>query len=176
MGLLFLIALFLAWPTYGLSLLAWLGYAFLKARADAQKSLKRQERMPLWELLFPNGYARFFDELDVPAFNDYELQRHDREKCGRHIVNYLAQNDSEGLLFLQGLSRWRQADGVYADPIAAIAAERSLKGKGNVHLVAFRAIEAIMMNNPKLACFNMVDLTEVSHRVRMMELAQVSAA
>lgn len=127
--------------------------------------------MPAWELLFRNGYARFFDELDVPAFNNYELQRQDREKCGRHIVSYLAQNDGEGLLFLNGLSRLQQA----ADPIAAIIAERSLKGKGNVHLVAFRAIEAIMTHNPNLACFNMIDLTEVSHRVRMMELAQLEA-
>ncbi|WP_394728943.1 hypothetical protein [Altererythrobacter sp. GH1-8] len=38
MGILFILAIFLAWPTYGLSILAWFGIAFLK-KNDAIRTL-----------------------------------------------------------------------------------------------------------------------------------------
>lgn len=170
MGILFLVALVLAWPTYGLSVVAWLVVMFLKSQGTVAKSNERRNRKIFIEPLFTGRFADFFNALDIPRIPGRTISDADAHQCGRHIMNYIAHNSGEGVLFMQGLEKWRtKGDDRPCHPVTAATDERRLKAKGEIHLVSYRAIDALMTNNPNLRCFDSINPAAIRGRRQELE-------
>lgn len=170
MGILFVVALVLAWPTFGLSLVVWFVLAWSKAKNKVAKSDRREELKTVIEPLFQGRFADFYYALDVPTIggNPSEQEAH---QCGRHVMNYLAQNPSEAALFMKGLDKWKtKGSTTLCDPVTAAHNEKTTPQKGEIHLTSYRAIEAIKTNNPNLSCFKYVSILFVSLQISLMSI------
>lgn len=163
MAWLFLIALLLAWPTFGISLLVWLAIMWMQAQKKAIKSEERKEKALIIEPLFGGRYVDFYKKLSPPLKDgSHAIDEKDAHQCTRHIVNYIAHNSEELKIFIEGLERWPKEGGGLCDPVTALDLEVSLGRRGNIHEVSLRAIAALMKQNPQLKCFQNVD----SHRLQ----------
>lgn len=170
-GILFIVAVLFAIPTYGVSLIAWFVLALLRAQGRAGRSDERENRKVYIEPLFTGRFAEFFRALDMPFIIGETIDHNDAHKCGRHIMNYIAHNSEEGAVFMRGLDKWRtKGDYSPCHPIVAANEERALNCKGEIHLVAYRAVEAIITNNPNLPCFRSIDPLELTFRRQMLEI------
>jgi len=162
LGILFVVALVLAWPTFGLSLVAWFVVAFLKGKSAAKASAQRHVKLAVIEPWFQERFAEFYMALDVPYSLDEEPDWETAHQCGRLIMNYLAHNPSEADIFYRGLLGWTRNDmgvGGLCDPAEAAECEL-LAEKGEIHFISYHAIKALMKNN-SLPCFRTVDLAAV---------------
>lgn len=170
MGILFIVAVLFAIPTYGVSLAVWCGVAVMRAKSQVHQSTERESRRVFVEPLFTGQFAEFFQALDMPLVPGGTVDHADAHKCGRHIMNYLAHNPEEGVVFMRGLNKWR-TKGEYSPchPVIAASDERTLNCKGEIHLVAYRAVEAVMVNNPGLSCFRSIDRQGVTVRRLTLE-------
>lgn len=161
MGILFVVALLLAFPTFGLSLVAWFALFVIRAKASATRVRKREKVKTTIEPLFDDRFDDFFLSLDMPFHSSAEMSEADAHQCGRHIMNYVAHNPSEAALFLKGIENY--SFGHPCHPGLAALCERESGGKGEIHAVSYRAVEALMTNN-KLKCFQNVDLAAVMEK------------
>ena len=170
MGLLFILALVLAWTTFGLSILAWLVLAFFKSKRKVDAIDERNNRKALIEPIFGGRFSEFFKALDMPILHGFHVGEADAHQCGRHIMNYLAHNPQEGAIFLQGLKKW-QTKGSYqlCDPVTAAESERTYDVKAEIHLVSYRAVEALMTNNKNLQCFGSINFGKLVEQRMMLE-------
>jgi hypothetical protein len=174
MGILFIVAVLLAWPTYGISILLWIGLSLARGALRGVANKRREQVRDILSPLFSNDFGGFFNALDIPVVGGYEFTSEESIQCGRHIVNYLAHNPSEAAIFIKGLERWRtKGDANLCDPITAARDEKELDAKCEVHLTSYRAIEAIMTNNKNLRCFHMVDYGRVIEYKLHIELQNV---
>lgn len=175
MPILFIVALVLAWPTFGLSLLCWVVCYFLFGRKTTKANIPEKDLASI-EAVFRQEYAVFFKTLDVPYLQGHTITHVEAERCGRHIKNYIAGNPSEARLFFEGLAKWGTKGGeVYSSPVTAAGEELKYNVKENVHGVSYRAIEALMTNNPGLGCFKSVNLPMISQYVDAMEIGAAPA-
>lgn len=175
MGLLFILALVLAWPTFGLSILAWLVLAFFRSKKKIDAIAERDNRKVLIEPIFGGRFSEFFEALEMPILHGLRVDETDAHQCGRHIMNYLAHNPQEGALFLQGLKKW-QTKGSHqlCDPVTAAESERDYDSKAEIHLVSYRAAEALMTNN-NLRCFGSINFGKLVEQRMMLELDGLAA-
>lgn len=126
----FVLALLLAWPTFGVSLLAWLAFVWLRAQKNVVRADARREKALLIDSIFSGRQAEFFSALNVPLKASACVQtKDDARKCGQHIVNYIAHNPDEMEVFLCGLKRWAGENEELCHPVAALHIERRL-GRG----------------------------------------------
>jgi hypothetical protein len=175
MGWLFILALILAWPTFGLSILFWLVLAFIQSKGRAKKMEAMRESKTILDPLFDGRFDDFFLSLDLPLNNGVTISREEAGKCGRHIVNFIAYNPEETELFIRGLKRWRggaraRSDSTLCDPIQAAKTEVLLE-KAEVHLSAYRAMEAISLNNKNLSSFQKLSIPLLRERITVIEEA-----
>ncbi|MFJ2446773.1 hypothetical protein [Pseudomonas sp. NPDC087626] len=171
MGLLFIFAVLLAWPTYGLSILLWFGLAVARGAFKRFAIRRREQARNLLMPLFPEDLGFFFSALDVPLVNGYHLTEEELRECGSHFVNYLSHNPSEAALFIKGLERWRTKGEVnLCNPVNAALDENHLEAKREIHLTAYRAIEALMTNNKNLKCFRKIDFGRVLEYRQRIEI------
>ena len=177
-GLGFLAALVLAWPTYGLSILAWLALCGIRGFRRGEKANEREARKVFIEPLFADRFAEFFRALDIPMNLGMRCDNQAAYRCGRLIMGYLAHNPDEGGLFMRGLRKWRtKGTNQLGDPVESAESERKYNAKGEIHLVAYRAIEALMTNNPALPCFQAVDYHRlVTYRIQAEALETLQLA
>lgn len=142
---------------------------FLKSQGATNRSNERQNRKVFIEPLFTGRFADFFNALDIPKKPGRMTSEADAHQCGRHIMNYIAHNPDEGALFMRGLEKWRtKGDDRPCHPATAANDERRLDCKGEIHLVGYRAIEALTANNSDLRCFASINPAEI--RARRLEL------
>ena len=159
MGILFLIALVLAIPTFGLSIVGWFVLALVKNLGKAARSKRREEIASQLEPLFGDAFDDFFMSLGVPAMYGCQISQPDAYKCGRHIMNYIAHNPTELASFMMGL---KNEDGTFNNPVSAADYEAMRGELGEVHLTSYRAIQALVLNNPSMKCFESVDVGKIS--------------
>lgn len=170
MLLLLLVALILAWPTYGLSLVAWFLLSLIRAAARRAAIERRQERRAQLEPLFEQRFDEFFLALDVPMNTTREVTSQEATQCGRHILNYLAHNPGEASLFMKGVEKEaRRFGGRKPDPVLAARRESMDHAKAEIHLSCGRAILAVATNNPNLQCFRNVDLNSLKRDLDKIE-------
>lgn len=174
MGWLFVAALIFAIPTYGLSIIAWFALMFIKAN---HKNKKIEQRRTIADAvihpLFKNNFAEFYRTLEVPYVSfthNASIPEEYAESCGRHIANYISHNNEETKLFIAGLKIWT-LKGSYelCSPEEAAECERTVGELGYVHLVSWRAIEALIKNN-NLLCFDGVNETQLTEMINQMEI------
>lgn len=169
MGISFLVCLFLAWPTYGLSLAGWLAVALFRGQRRIDRIGQRREKLVLLEPLFTNRFAEFFRALDLPLING-PIDDAAAHQGGRFIMNFVAQNPLQTEIFMKGLARWGDTGtGSVCHPVYAVNRERALGSYGPVHLVAYRAITSIQSNNPNVKCFDGIDCLLLTSRIIRME-------
>lgn len=166
MGLLLIVALVLAWPTYGLSLLAWFAINWVDAKNKVNKSDRRRVISSAIEPLFNNAHGDFARALKLPIWAGRNMSSEDATQCGRHIMNYIANNPEELSEFMKGLNKWRDREGGrLPSALAAVQYEDDDLKYEEVHLVSYRAVEALMAKNPHLTCFAAVQTKGVSLRI-----------
>ena len=170
MGILFLVALVLIWPTYGLSILAWLIFAFLRGQAEKGKVEHRKEIAGEISGLIHGQYAKFFLALDMPFWIDSEISQAEADQCGRHIVNYIGHNSQEYAVFVKGLLKWKTKGSFNFEPIIAAQSEKDYKCFAEIHAVCDRPIVALMANNKNLKCFGKVNLPELMSKLSDIEM------
>ena len=170
MEILFIIALVLIWPTKGFSFLAWISL-FIILERNKNKKIKNREMMKIViEPLFNGQFSEFFFALDVPIYSGIQITQEEAYKCGRHIMNYIAHNSSETTLFVQGLQKWKTKGSLHlCDPVTAAREEKSINIKGEIHIVSYRAIEALMKNN-NLKCFEKIDFARILEYIFIIDL------
>lgn len=163
MPLLLILALILAWPTFGLSLVAWVAFAVLQAKKKQESIVRREEAKTVFEPLFREQFAAFFLALDPPTKFRQKLTEAEAHQCGRHLMNFVAHNPGETRTFMAALAQQakRSSSGLL-DPIAA-AKER------NLDLLCYRAVLALMANNHDLQCFSKIDSSKVSAEATNIE-------
>lgn len=185
-GWLFLVALFLAWPTYGLSLLAWFGWVGWSGYRAGRAREKSELTTTLLEPVFQGEYADFVAHLHLPYpdhITDDEIIEGDvrteaeMHQCGRLIMKYLAHNPKEAEAFVAALRpHYGGPNGELANPCDVIQWEfYDARDDGPLKLVAFRAVEALMTNNT-LPCFQSVDLAQVTELRKGMQERQAARA
>lgn len=143
------IALVLTLPTFGLSLLVWIASFFLLSKAKQRANEARHKKR---EIL--NGYISdpgvFMRDLHFPRWKP--MSKENANRCGSLILNYIAHNPSEMQIFIDGIHQAttsgmllsvRRNDGHKATAIEM--ADGNLDKK--IHLVCFRAVEALVHNN-----------------------------
>lgn len=175
MGWLFILALILAWPTFGLSILFWIVLAVIQSKQRAKKMEAMKESRTILDPLFDERFDEFFLSLDLPLNNSATIAKEEAGKCGRHIVNFIAHNSEETELFIRGLKRWKggaraRTDSTLCDPVQAARTE-SLLEKAEVHLSAYRAMEAISLNNRNLSSFQKINIPLLRERIAVIEEA-----
>lgn len=174
MGILFVVALILAWPTFGLSLVAWFVLVWFNSRHKVAGINRREELKNVIEPLFMGRFADFFHALDMPTLTE-ELTEQEAYQCGRHVMNYLAHNPSEAAIFMKGLEKWRtKGSPTLCDPVTAASDENNLNAKGEIHLTAYRAVEVLMTNNSDLRCFSKINLPLVALNRSTLEVNHFS--
>lgn len=170
MGLLLVVALVLAWPTFGLSLVAWCLLVWFSAAAKAANKKHIDQRRAVMDLAVRGRDAEFFLALDMPLKRRAELTPAEAEQCGRHVLNYVAHNSEETALLMRGVEKHSLRNGgAPFDAIAAAANETWATVKAEMHLVAYRGIVAVSTNNPNLQCFSKIEITTLRHRIRDIE-------
>ncbi|OWQ98388.1 hypothetical protein [Sphingopyxis witflariensis] len=170
MAILFLVALLLAWPTFGISILLWLGLVFVQTKPKIEKIDRAKEVASVIHPLFTGRHADFYRALDVPLVFQPRDQQRDAVQAGQHIVNYLAYNPEEAAIFMQGLAKWKDKGSAgLCHPVAAAEFERDFEAKREIHLTSYRAIQALMANNPSLHCFRNVDFSKLSTEIAAIE-------
>jgi len=187
--LLFVLAVFLAWPTFGLSLLALFGWIAWTGYSRGQKAENRQAMSVELEPIFDNdgtedGYHNFMLSLGLPRKNENveltEYQLLMLKECGRLIMLYFAHNPREAKALMEARKM--------IDPDEFVSLGELLQWEDSEHrsfiwgyhssdlrLVCFHAVKALMTNND-LPCFEPFDLEEVSIQIKHMSLEQKAAA
>lgn len=179
MGMLFVAALILAWPTFGLSIVAWIVFNFyhVKKRVDQNEKAKTSGLAVVISKVFDGEHEKFFRSLDIPLLTGYEITEEDAHQAGRLIMNYLIQNPDDGIGFLEGVAAWTVQDGSgdtdYIEAALAAKSERDYNMKANVHLFAYRAVETLMVNNKNLKCFRSVNLAKVMEFRSIIEMKKI---
>lgn len=176
MGILFLVALVLIWPTYGLSILAWLIFVFVRGQANQGKVQRRKEVAGEVNQLIRGQYAKFFSALDIPLWVDSEISEGEADQCGRHIVNYIGNNPGEHSVFMRGLQKWKTKGSSTLEPIIAAESEKNYKHKAEIHAVCYRSIVALQANNKNLRCFDKINLPELMADLSNIEMKMLFPA
>jgi hypothetical protein len=168
--LLLLVALILAWPTYGLSLVAWVLLSLIRAAARRAAIERRQDLRAQIEPLFEQRLDEFFLALDVRMSSRHEVTNQEATQCGRHILNYLAHNPGEAALFMKGVEQEaRRFGGRKPDPVLAARREVMDDAKAEIHLSCGRAIVAVATHNPSLQCFRNIHLDLLQRDLKKIE-------
>ena len=111
MTLLFLLAVLLAIPTYGLSLLAWIAWFFLAARNNAKERINGLEHMratrSVVEPLVGGTRSEFYQAFDIPKSDSDERSDARDSQCGQHILNFISHNPDATQAFMEALKLHR---------------------------------------------------------------------
>ncbi|MGJ5618753.1 hypothetical protein [Sulfitobacter sp. MF3-043] len=187
--LLCVLAVFFAWPTFGLSILALFGWIAWTGYSKAQKAKNRQALSVELEPVFDkdgtgDGYHSLMLSLGLPKKNEsVGLTEHQLlmlKECGRLVMLYFAHNPREAKAFMEARKKF--------DPDEFVSPGELLQWEDSEHrsfiwgyhsrdlrLVCFHAVKALMTNND-LPCFEPFDLEEISIQIKDMSLEQKAAA
>ncbi len=176
MTLLFLLAILLAIPTYGLSLLAWVAWFFLAARNNAKERISGLERMratrSVVEPLVGGTRSEFYQALDIPKSYGDERSDASDSQCGQHILNFISHNPDATQAFMEALKLHRlKGSASLPTAIEAIRFERGWQG-GPMHQLCYLAIATLTEQN-NLPCFDNVDVTSVMTKMREAKLKEL---
>lgn len=172
MTILFILAILLAIPTSGLSILAWIVWFFLAARNKAKDRVSGLNHMratrSVVEPLVGGDKAEFYQSLDIPkTYAEKRSEPHDSQ-CGQHILNFISHNPDLTQAFMEALKLHRlKGSASLPTAIEAIEFERGWQG-GPIHHICYFAIATLTSQN-RLPCFDDVDI--VSMTEKMYEIA-----
>lgn len=172
MTLLFLLALLLAIPTYGLSLLAWLVWFFLAARNNAKDKITGLDHMratrSVVEPLVGGTRSDFYQALGIPKISKGTSSESRDSQCGQHILNFISHNPDLTQAFMDALKLHRlKGSASLPTAIDSIKFERSWQG-GPMHHICYFAIATLTSQN-NLPCFDDVDIALVKEK--MLQIA-----
>lgn len=176
MGILFLVALLLAWPTFGLSIVAWLGLAWAKAARTGQRASARRSRVAAIEPMFQYEYDDFdgfVDMMDLPMVPGMTMSSEEQYTCGRLIMNYIAHHERECAVFIalfMATGR-NHAGGGLSMASYTLLVEKTQERK-LAHAICYRAVETLISSN-RLPCFRSVDYGEVVAQLANMEMREI---
>ena len=176
--LLFLLALFLAWPTFGLSFLGFFGWIAWTGYSRGNMVHKREALSLLLEPMFDRnveggqGYVRLIESLRLPwrredAYDGFPEAEY--RQCGRLVMLFLANNPPEAAAFIKAMREIDPTD--FSAPHETLDYEEQNRQGNDLRLICYRAVEALMTNND-LPCFAGFDLAEISRRVTEMTKEQ----
>jgi len=161
MNLLFLVALALAWPTAGLSLVAWFALFVLAKIRQKRGPANIKEKKELLEKIVDGRYIEFFNSLDFPKKPDHLINDDHARTMARLIINHISKHDDEMKLFIDGVSRWVNKDSQEVDVVKMIELEKDDENRGGIHYASYRALLSLIRNN-KLEIFNGIHVTNLA--------------
>jgi|TARA_R100000935_G_scaffold58859_1_gene98699 hypothetical protein len=186
---LFVLAVFLAWPTFGLSFLVLLGWVAWTGYSRGKNAEKREHMSLLLEPLFAreheqsSPYSNFIGQLELPIKDEFQnliLTSAQLEQCGRLVTQYFAHNPREATAFVNTLHSVDPWDDLSpGDALGCESQEHSSfiwgHHSSDLRLVCFRAVKALMTNND-LSCFEPFDLDGISAQLEKMSKEQKAVA
>lgn len=172
MTILFILAILLAIPTSGISILAWIVWFFLAARNKAKDRVSGLNHMratrSIVEPLVGGDKAEFYQALDIPKTYAETRSEPRDSQCGQHILNFISHNPDLTQAFMEALKLHRlKGSASLPTAIEAIEFERGWQG-GPIHHICYFAIATLTSQN-RLPCFDDVDI--VSMTEKMYEIA-----
>lgn len=168
MTLLFLLAVLLAIPTYGLSIIAWLVWFLLAARNNAKNRIAGLDHMratrSIVEPLVGGSWSDFYQALDIPKIYAGACSESHNRQCGQHILNFISHNPDLTQAFMDALKlhRSKESDSL-PTAVEAIGFERSLQG-GPMHHICYFAIATLTSQN-NLPCFDDIDTASMTEKM-----------
>jgi hypothetical protein len=172
MTLLFLLAVLLAIPTFGLSILAWIVWFFLVAQNNAKDKITGLDHMratrSVIKPLVGGTTADLYQALNVPnALIDTGSEARDAQ-CGQHILNFISHNPDLVQAFMEAL-KLQQVKGSVSLPTAidTIELERSWDDGGPMHFLCYFSIGTLTAQN-SLPCFDNVDTASMTRKMLLI--------
>lgn len=168
----FILALVLAIPTYGISILIWIVWLFVKSYFTAKTRIASADQrqfvrnVMIQPLLGGHSELEFFNALDIPLMT-FDISDEDKKICIHHILNFISNNKEIAGVFIQGAKRFLYPDKSEGDAFLAASAEKEIGDLGFVHYAVYVAILSLCSNN-HLPCFNEVDLVSIATRVKQI--------
>lgn len=165
--MLFLLAVLLAFPTSGISIVAWLIYRYIRYQAESSRLSRRvQVREEIIKPLLNDRYLEYFIALAIPIRHGISITHREAEQCGRHIINFISHNPSVTSEFLKELQELSNEGGLI-DPIEALRIEREIGGLGNIHMISYKSMMTLIRQND-IPCFNKVDMIAFMSKLNSM--------
>lgn len=180
--ILFVLAVFLAWPTFGLSFIALFCWVAWSGYSKGKNAEKREAISLLLEPLFRRGrpddepYSNFIGHLDLPIKNEFQHLRKDEmqlEQCGRLVSQFFAHNPREATVFVNAIHAVDPCD--ESTPGEALYYEAHQRSAHDLRIVCFRAVKALITNN-NLTCFEPFNLIDISAEIEEMLMEQKAVA
>ena len=173
MTLLFLLAVLLAIPSSGLSIVAWVVWFFLSARKNVKEKGTGLDHMRATratiEPLVGGTWSDFYQALDIPKNSKKSSFEANDTRCGQHILNFISHNPHITQAFMNALKLHRvKGNPSPTTAIDSIRFERDWQG-GPVHYICYLAISTLTSQN-NMPCFDDVDMVAV--RRKMLQIAQ----
>lgn len=172
MLILFLLAVLLAIPTSGLSIIAWVVWFVIAARNKAKERVAGLDGIratrSVMEPLVGGSWADFYRALDIPKVAHKPGNAAYDERCGQHILNFISHNHHVTEAFMNALKLHRmKGNPALPTAIEALGYEREWQG-GPMHHICYLAVTTLTSQN-SLHCFDDVDMIAV--RREMLKIA-----
>lgn len=171
MTILFILAILLAIPTSGISILAWIVWFFLAARNKAKDRVSGLNHMratrSIVEPLVGGDKAEFYQALDIPKTYAETRSEPRDSQCGQHILNFISHNPDLTQAFMEALKLHRlKGSASLPTAIEAIEFERGWQG-GPIHHICYFAIATLTSQN-RLPCFDDVDIVSMTEKMNQI--------
>lgn len=178
----FLLALLLAWPTFGLSLAVWLAFAWMRAKGagyaknsldDGVEQFKRKYFAGGSQADFMRVLAGDQESYALTVLNDEEMMT-----LANIMIRYMATHPDMRMKFEAIVSRYESLR-AFGPPspacgraVQAITLERSINVDGGaLHYLCYQIIQTLRINNPDHSLLRRIDLEELDCEVDTLQMS-----
>jgi hypothetical protein len=178
----FLLALLLAWPTFGISLAVWLAFAWMSAKGtsyaknsldDGVEQLKRKYFVGESQADFMRVLAGDQESYALTVLNDEEMIR-----LANIMIRYMATHPDMRMEFEAIVSRYESLrafgppDPACGRAVQAITIERNINDiGGKLHYFCYQIIQNLRINNPDHSLLRRIDLEELDSTLDTLEMS-----
>lgn len=178
----FLLALLLAWPTFGLSLAVWLAFAWMSAKGAGYAKNSLDDQIEYFKKrYFPGESQAVFMQILAGEQESYGLTVLNGEEMmtlGNIIIRYIVTHPDMTMKFEDIVSRYQRLT-AFGTPqpacgqaVRAINLERDVTGIGGaLHHLCFQVIQTLRINNPSHRIMRKLDQEDLETAIEVLEMS-----
>lgn len=178
----FLLALLLAWPTFGLSLVGWLAFAWMSAKGAGYARNSLDGRIEQFkERYFAGESQAAFIRIIAGEDEGYGLNvlsQQEMTSLANILIRYIATHRDMTEKFEAIVSRYKSlrafgpSNPACGYAVQAASLERDLTNVGGaLHYLCFDAIQTLRINNPSHSILRKLDSNELDMEIGVLEMA-----
>jgi hypothetical protein len=178
-----ILALILAWPTFGLSLVAWLVYVSLSTKAKGAKLNNLDDQIARFKKRYfaADSQASFVRILagTTRDFGHDDLTDDDMMNLGNIMVRFIVTHPEMTTRFERIISRYEALPQfgprpAYGCAMQAIAIEREMTGSigGSLHKLCYEVLQVLCTNNPEHRIMRKIDVEYVECNLGVIDMSR----